>query len=62
MNEWLSTRDAAKLTGYVVEYIRQLAREGKIVSKKYGQAVVVSRDSLLEYKEKQEEEREERNR
>lgn len=46
---WLSVNDAAKLSGYHPEYIRQLIRGGEIKAKKFSIVWQVSRDSLLNY-------------
>lgn len=34
--EWITTKEAAELTGYHVKYIRRLVREGKITGTKRG--------------------------
>lgn len=34
--EWITTAEAAELTGYHVKYIRRLVREGKITGTKRG--------------------------
>ena len=48
-SEWINTREAAKLTNYTAEYVRRLAREGKIQSKLVGFSRMIDRGSLLEY-------------
>jgi len=53
-DEWLTVNEAAKLSGYHPEYIRQLIRGGKVVAKKFSIVWMVSRDSLLEYVRSQE--------
>lgn len=50
-DEWLSVNDAAKLSGYHPEYIRQLIREGEIEAKKFSIVWQVKRESLLSYLE-----------
>ncbi len=47
--EWITTEEAVKLTGYSSEQIRRLARAGRITSKKFGPVWMISRESLLEY-------------
>ena len=47
--EWLTTADAARVTGYHVERIRELIREGKITARKFGPVWAVNRESLLAY-------------
>jgi len=49
---WISTAEAAKLTGYTVRYIQQLAREGVIEGQKITpRAWLIDQESLLAYKE-----------
>jgi excisionase family DNA binding protein len=47
--DWITTTEAAALTGYHPEYIRELIREGKIEAQKFGQVWQVSRASVLAY-------------
>jgi hypothetical protein len=49
MDDWVTIADAAKISGYHPERIRELARERRIVSRKWGQAYQISRESLLQY-------------
>jgi excisionase family DNA binding protein len=46
---WLTTAQAAKESGYHVERIRELIREGKITARKFGPVWAVNRESLLVY-------------
>ncbi len=48
-NDWITTADAVALSGYHPERIRELAREGKIKSQKWGRDWQISRSSLLKY-------------
>lgn len=57
MNENITVREAAQLTGYSTEYIRELCRGGKINSGKFGTLLVVNTASLLDYKQKQDHKR-----
>jgi excisionase family DNA binding protein len=57
MNENITVREAAQLTGYSTEYIRELCRGSKIKSGKFGTLLVVDTTSLLEYKERQDQRR-----
>jgi excisionase family DNA binding protein len=50
-NEWITVRDARKLTGYNDEYITRLIRQGQITGKKISNIWLVERESLLEYME-----------
>lgn len=52
MPEWLSTEEAAEVSGYHVNYIRRLMRANKIGGRKVGLAWWVDRDSLQAYLEK----------
>lgn len=47
---WIITEHAAKLTGFTVEFIVQLAKEGKINAYDVGPDWLISKDSLLAYK------------
>lgn len=53
-DKWLSTEAAAELSGYHVNYIRRLIRQGEIEGRKWGPAWMVNRPSLLDYLEKSE--------
>lgn len=50
-NNWISTEEAQEVSGYKAEYIRKLAREGKIESQKVYKTVLISKQSLLDYKD-----------
>ncbi len=49
--EWLTTQQAADLSGYHMVYVRNLVRDGQIEGRKWGQAWQVSKTSLLTYME-----------
>jgi excisionase family DNA binding protein len=49
MEDWLTTYEAAELSGYNLEYIRQLIRSRKIHARKWGQSWQVSQQSLEIY-------------
>ena len=49
MDDWITTAEAAEISGYHPERVRELARGGKIVSRKWGQAYQISKDSFLQY-------------
>lgn len=51
---WISTSQAAKISGYSQEYIRQLARDENsgVVSTKIGVHVLINRKSLEDYVKK----------
>ena len=47
--EWLTTAEAAELSGYHTEYIRQIIKAGKVEARKFGPVWQVSKQSLLDY-------------
>ena len=47
--EWITTAEAAELSGYHPEHLRELMREGKIEARKFGIVWQVSKQSLLNY-------------
>ena len=49
--EWLTTAEAAELSGYHENYIRRVVRAGKVKAQKFGPTWQISRESLLEYLE-----------
>lgn len=49
--EWVTTQEAAQLSGYNVVYLRQLIRDGKIEGRKWGPVWQVNHLSLVRYLE-----------
>lgn len=47
--EWITTSEAAQITGYNEEYIRRLARKEKIKARKFGTIWQVHAASMLRY-------------
>lgn len=47
--EWITVNEAAKLSGYHPERIRELVREGKVNAKKFSIVWMVDKESLLRY-------------
>jgi excisionase family DNA binding protein len=47
---WVSTREAAELTGYTTAYMRQLANRKRIEAQKVGRDWLIERASLLAFK------------
>ena len=47
--DWLTVNEAAKLTGYHPETLRELMRDGKIKARKVSIVWLVDRESLLDY-------------
>jgi len=52
--EWLTTEQAAELTGYTQVYMRQLALRGQVEAVKAGRDWLLNRASLLEFARKME--------
>ncbi len=49
MADWITTNEAAELSGYHPDHLRELIRAGKIYAEKKGNAWWVDRQSLLGY-------------
>jgi excisionase family DNA binding protein len=49
MDEWLTTREAAELTGYHPLHIRRLIHAGRVKAIKKGRDWLVSKTGLLNY-------------
>lgn len=47
--DWITTDDAHDLTGYHVEYIRLLARGGRLKARKFARSWQVSKSDLMRY-------------
>lgn len=47
--DWLTVNEAARLTGYHPETIRELIRQGRITARKIAIVWLVNRESLLSY-------------
>ncbi len=47
--EWITTAEAAEISNYHPETIRDLVREGRVKGQKFGPVWQVSKTSLLEY-------------
>ena len=45
--DWITTQEAAEISGYHPEYIRKLLQTGKVKGQKWGREWQVSRSSLL---------------
>ncbi len=53
-DDWISTTEAALLSGYHVNHVRRLIKADKVKGKKWGRDWMVSRSSLLAYIDKAE--------
>lgn len=47
--DWLTTTEAAELSGYHENYIRRIVRAGKVKAQKFGPTWQISHESILEY-------------
>ena len=47
--DWITTAEAAELSGYTLYHLRYLIKVGKVKAKKWGREWQVSRKSLLAY-------------
>ncbi len=47
--EWLTVHQAAELSGYHYNYVRQMIRAGKLEARKFGPVWQVNRTDLLAY-------------
>lgn len=60
--DWITTREAVKLSGYHLDHIRRLTRAGEVKGRKIVIVWLVSRSSLMAYLRKQEQRGERRGR
>jgi len=49
MDNWITTTEASKISGFHVEYIRRLIRGGHINARKWGKEWMVDKQSLIDY-------------
>lgn len=54
MDDWITTRQGAELTGYSVQHIRELVTTGAVKGQRWGRDWQVSRRSLLAYQKRAE--------
>jgi excisionase family DNA binding protein len=47
---WVTTTEAAEITGYSITYMRQLANRDRIEARKVGRDWLIERTSLLAFK------------
>ena len=62
MEDWLTTYEAVRISGYELDYIRKLIRAQKITGRKWGQSWQVSRTSLLAFRKSKEQQGQKRGR
>jgi excisionase family DNA binding protein len=51
-SRWITTKEAAELTGYAAAYFRQLIGRGRLQAHKIGRDWVLEKSEVLEYAEK----------
>lgn len=47
--EWITSKEAAELSGYHPEYLRELVRTNKVDGRKFGIVWQINKQSLLTY-------------
>ncbi len=52
LEDWISATEAAKFAGYHLNHIRRLLQTGVLEGRKWGQAWMINRESLLTYLKK----------
>jgi excisionase family DNA binding protein len=50
LDNWLSVSEASKLSGYGMDWLRELVKDEKITGIKKGHMILIDRQSLLDYK------------
>jgi excisionase family DNA binding protein len=51
IEDWITTRDAAEISGYHPDHLRRLIRAGEVKARKFGNVWQVSEQSLVTYLE-----------
>jgi excisionase family DNA binding protein len=49
MADWITTKQAAEMSGYSAYHIRELINTGKVKAQKFGEVWQIDRRSLLAY-------------
>jgi excisionase family DNA binding protein len=52
LKDWITTKEAAELTGYTSAHIRQLIKRGKLQAHKLGRDWFLNRGEVVAYAEK----------
>lgn len=50
LENWLSVSEASKLSGYGMDWLRELVKSEKVTGIKKGHMILIDRQSLLDYK------------
>lgn len=48
-DEWITTAEAAELSGYHPDHVRRLIRRGALVARKFGPLWQINRTALLDH-------------
>jgi excisionase family DNA binding protein len=51
VEDWITTREAAEISGYHPDHLRRLIRAGEVEARKFGNVWQVSKQSLMTYLE-----------
>ena len=51
VTEWITTKEAAELTGYTTSYLRKAIHRGRLYAKKRGRDWFLNREEVLAYAE-----------
>ena len=46
-DDWITTKEAAEISGYHINHVRRLIKSGEVKGQKWGRDWMVSRSSLL---------------
>jgi len=60
LDDWITVKEACEISGYDDEYLRRLLRNEAIEAKKFGHVWMISKQSLLTYREAAEQEKDQR--
>ncbi|MBI5081290.1 MAG: helix-turn-helix domain-containing protein [Chloroflexi bacterium] len=47
--DWITSEEAIRISGFHQDYLRRILRAGKIISRKWGREWQISKSSLLTY-------------
>jgi excisionase family DNA binding protein len=61
-DDWITTKEAARASGYTADHIRDLVQANRIKAQKFGEVWQISKASILAYAREQKERGEKRGR
>ena len=50
-SRWITTKAASEITGYNVEYVRQLARNGSVAAKRVSTKILIDKNTLAKHQQ-----------